>query len=225
MGFLYAIIIHMKSDIFGAFIIGFWVAVLFLVISYTTVTVITPTVSKPPLYYASSLFLFPLFAVLGIILIADLTKRLGRMFTPFFQFYKFALVGVLNTLLDLAVLNALIALSSIVAGWEFSAFKGLSFAIAVTNSYFWNKFWTFAHAGSKEKKQVRAGEFSKFFIVSIAGLVVNVGVASFFVNVLGPMGQIPPQLWANIAALAAIVFSTVWNFVGYKFFVFKKNNS
>lgn len=213
-----------KSDIFGALVIGFLIAVFFLVISYTTVTVITPEVSKPPLYYASSLFIFPFFAVLGILLMSDLSKRIG-IFAFLFQFYKFALVGVLNTILDLTVLNGLIVVSGIAAGWEFSAFKGLSFAVAVTNSYFWNKFWTFANRGSPgEKRVVGVREFSKFFIVSIVGLFVNVSVASFFVNVLGPVGEIPPQLWANIAALAAIVFSTLWNFIGYKLFVFGKSN-
>ncbi len=207
----------MKSDILGSLILGFLVALFFLVISYTTVTVITPAVSRPPLYYASSLFLFPLLAVLGIIVLRDLVKRLGRIGALLFQFYKFILVGVVNTLLDLTVLNGLIVISGLAAGWEFSIFKGISFAIAVTNSYFWNKFWTFR---GNEGGGVR--EFSKFFIVSLAGLVVNVGVASFFVNVIGPAGGIPPQLWANIAALAAVVFSTLWNFVGYKMFVFKK---
>jgi len=133
------------------------------------------------------------------------------------QFYKFILIGILNTLIDLGVLNGLIFLTAVASGWEFSLFKGVSFAVAVTNSYFWNKFWTF-----RKKEGGGVVEFSQFFIISVAGLGVNVGVASLLVNAIEPIGGVSPQIWANIGAVMAIGFSTIWNFVLYKFFVFKK---
>lgn len=133
------------------------------------------------------------------------------------QFYKFILVGILNTLIDLGILNGLIFFTGIAAGWEFSFFKGVSFTAAVINSYFLNKFWTF-----QKKEGGGAAEFGQFLIISVAGLGVNVGVASLFVNIIGPQGGISPQIWANVGAVAAIGFSTIWNFVLYKFFVFRK---
>lgn len=142
------------------------------------------------------------------------------------QFYKFILIGILNTLIDLGVLNGLILLTAIASGWEFSLFKGISFAVAVTNSYFWNKFWTFKKEGGGVAPAPRSlgvvGEFGQFFIISAAGLGVNVGVASLLVNAVGPFGGVSPQIWANIGAVMAIGFSTIWNFVLYKFFVFRK---
>lgn len=215
----------MKFDIIGSFIIGFLIAVLFLVLAYTTVTLLTPGEASPP-YYWAALIIFPALSVVGLVLIRDLRNRLAdppslkfrrvNIFALGYQFYKFVLVGVLNTLLDLAVLNGLIVLTGIAMGWHFSLFKGVSFAIAVVNSYFWNKFWTFR---KKEGGGVR--EFSQFLAVSLVGLGVNVGIASLFVNIIGPQGGMAPQLWANAAAVAAIVFSTIWNFIGYKLIVFK----
>src|SRR3989344_5812136 len=63
----------------------------------------------------------------------------SRWFGILRQITKFIVVGGLNTFLDFAVLNFLISLSGVAAGASFSFFKGISFLVAVTNSYFWNK--------------------------------------------------------------------------------------
>lgn len=141
---------------------------------------------------------------------------LSRWLTILRQVAKFILVGGLNTFLDFAVLNLLIVLSSIVSGAGFSFFKGISFLVAVTNSYFWNKYWTF------EAGVTKSLEFLQFLVISTIGLFINVGVASFIVNIIGPVGGVSPTIWANIGALVAVAGSLIWNFLGYKFIVFRK---
>jgi len=142
------------------------------------------------------------------------------------QAIKFVLVGILNTLVDLAVLNILILASGISAGFGYSVFKGISFTVAVINSYFLNKFWTFK-AGEGEgrtKKPFGAAqgrEFAQFFTVSLIGFGINVGVASLVVNAVGPQFGIAPKIWANIGAICATLVGMSWNFLGYKFIVFK----
>lgn len=205
-----------SSDIRNSAIVGFVIAALFLILYRTTIKELAPYYELP-IYYWGSLVLFPAISALGIFIIKDLVKKFGDKFSVFFQFYKFILIGVLNTMLDLTVLNALITLTAISTGWQFSLFKGISFAFAIINSYFWNKLWTFKISGG-----VKAAEFSKFFVISLVGLGINVGIASLLVNVIGSPGELREQLWANIAAVSAIGFSTIWNFLGYKIFVFKK---
>ncbi|MBI2041883.1 MAG: GtrA family protein [Candidatus Nealsonbacteria bacterium] len=134
------------------------------------------------------------------------------------QAVKFILVGILNTLIDLGVLNFLIFASGIAAGPGYSLFKGISFTAAVVNSYFLNKFWTFKVQKTNGVKR----EFTQFFIVSLVGFGVNVGVASLVVNVIGVQFGLSPKIWANIGALCATFAAMVWNFLGYKFIVFKK---
>lgn len=132
------------------------------------------------------------------------------------QITKFIIVGGVNTFLDFAVLNFLIASSGVAAGLNFSFFKGISFLVAGTNSYFWNKYWTFESTTKKEL------EFIQFIVISAIGLFINVGVASFIVNNIGAPGAVSPALWANIGALIAVAASLVWNFLGYKFIVFRR---
>lgn len=160
----------------------------------------------------------------GISAVLFILTLLGFLILDFFsrwlpllrQITKFVIVGGLNTFLDFAILNFLIASSGIATGLGYSFFKGISFLVAVTNSYFWNKYWTFEATGKKEL------QFLQFIVVSAIGLFINVGVASFIVNNVGAPGSISPALWANIGALVAVAASLIWNFLGYKFIVFRR---
>jgi putative flippase GtrA len=138
------------------------------------------------------------------------------------QAVKFIAVGILNTAIDFIVLNILMAATDIKTGIGYSIFKGISFIVAVINSYILNRIWTF-----KSTESNKGREFSQFFAVSCVGFAINVGVASLVVNVLSlhfPVSGISLTLWANIGALVATFCAMVWNFIGYKFIVFKKNN-
>jgi len=142
----------------------------------------------------------------------------GKKVSVIFQFGKYVSVGILNTLLDLGILTLEVFLTGITNGIFYSLFKGISFMATVANSYFWNKFWTFKVLKGKSVKN----EFFQFLVVSGIGFGINVGVASFVVNVIGPQWGIAPQAWAVFGGVAAIIFVIIWNFLGYKFIVFKK---
>lgn len=134
------------------------------------------------------------------------------------EFIKFICVGLLNTAIDLAVLNALLLVFGVgVQGGLFSVFKAISFLVAVTNSFFFNKYWVFRNLNPLKIK-----ESVMFFGVSTAGLFINVSVSSIVFFILTYVWAVSPGLAANIGALFGSGTVFLSNFLGYKFIVFKK---
>jgi len=155
---------------------------------------------------------FTLFAPIALFVL----KTLGKRVPILEQFGKFAAVGTLNTLIDLGILNALMIGTGIVSGVGFSAFKAISFVGGTTNSYFWNKFWTFQNT-----LPVSLSQYVRFLLFTLVGTGINVGVASVLVNVVGAPSGISATLWANIGAIIAVFVAMMWNFVSYRKIVFK----
>ena len=157
---------------------------------------------------------FPVLAVLGL----WIASLIGKKFLSVYQLAKFLLIGVVATIFDLGILALFIQLSDVTAGIYFSVFKAISFVVATGLKYVPDKLWAF-------KKNNTSGvtkEFLQFFVVTLIGLGINVYVASFIVNQIGPQFGLPDKLWANLAGIGAVLVTFAWNFVGYKFFVFKK---
>lgn len=165
-------------------------------------------------FYLAIIVFFVLLAAIGVYIGYLLSKFIGF----FFQLAKFGAVGAANFAVDFGVVNLLIYLTGLADGWYFTVFKATSFIVAVTNSFFWNKMWTFR---KKEKKEA-GKQFMQFILVSLIGLLINAGVASLIVNIIGPLGDIGVKTWANIATAIASIVVLTWNFLGYKFIVFKK---
>ncbi len=209
-----------KSDIIASLVIGEAAGWLLLIV-IKNISQTLPQLELIPLWVWP--VFFPLFCLIWFLFALFLSKK----WLVFYQFGKFVLVGGLNFLVDVGILNLLIFVTSIAAGWLYSVFKGISFAVAVINSYLWNKFWTFksprAQGESADESVGKIGkEFLTFVIVSLIGIGLNNAVASLIVNWLGPQWGISENLWANIGAVTASFLAMFWNFIGYKFIVFKK---
>lgn len=144
-----------------------------------------------------------------------LCAMIGKLWKAFYQFGQFAAVGTLNSFIDIGVFNleTFFYGGAGISTATFAVFKAISFLFATTNSFFWNRNWTF---GSTDK--VNAGEVTGFYTIALIGWGANVAVATL-IKFVGPA----TTLWVDIVApLAGILVTFIWNFVGYKYFVFKK---
>ena len=122
------------------------------------------------------------------------------------QVVKFLSVGVVNTILDISVyiiLTRLVPFFSIHKVWA----KGVSFIVGVTNSFIFNRAWTF-------RSTVGLSSFLPFIMVSIASLGINTGV----MYVLYESMSVNEFIALGIATAATLS----WNFITSKFLVFRE---
>ena len=197
-----------KSDVVAILVIGEVFALLLMVIRKS----VGVAVPQPIMY--SLPILMPLVA-LGCLWVMSV---LGRRRPALFQIGKYAAVGFFNTGIDFGVFNAMVLATKleprgIVAG----GFSAISFVIAVVNSYFWNKYWTFRKEGG-----AKMGEFMQFVIVSLIGLIINFLYVSGMTKYIDPVYGLNAQQWANMVKVTGIFISLAWNFTGYKFIVFRE---
>jgi len=162
-------------------------------------------------------FVVPILWVIGL----WKAKFLSRWFLVAYQFGKFVIVGFLNTAIDFGVLNIISMSSGVTAGFLIGGVNIPGFILAATNSYFWNKFWVFG-GSSKESEKKDYSDFFTFFLVVLIGLFINGGIVILVTTFVNPMFGLSPERWLNIAKVGATVISLFWNFVGFKFLVFKK---
>lgn len=202
-----------KSNIINSIIIGEIIAV-FLVLISKNLKIAVPGFDIVGSRWQILVFVAPAFATF----LTYVAFLLGRIKPVFFEFGKFTVIGLSNAIIDFGILNMLILVTDIERGYYYSLFKGLSSMTAIANSYLWNKAWTFESSETEKIKK----QFFQFLVISVIGVVINVVVASLVVNTIGPSGGIPPRIWANIGALAAIFAGGLWDFLGYKFLVFKE---
>jgi len=163
---------------------------------------------------AAWLLLMPFAAGFGLYLVY---RVLAPRFPVAFQLGKYGIVGILNTFMSLGIFNFLILISGVAVGLIVDGFAFIAFALTVTNSFFWNKYWIFDVDDSARIKS----EYIKFFSVSGTIALFNLLLVHVWVNTLGAPSDFDPKLWANIIFVITIPISFFGNYFGYRIFVFR----
>ena len=142
------------------------------------------------------------------------------------QFSSFFVIGVTNTVLDLLILYTLSSLSGWTQGFQAATLKAVSFAIVSLFSFYANRRWTFKERVTELNKTAK--RYSQFMIITAGGLLINTSIVGLVTKFISPLFipiinfQFTDKLWLLAASLMATAISLVWNFLGYKFIVFKK---
>ena len=124
------------------------------------------------------------------------------------QFIKFAVVGTVGTAEDWLIYLSLTRLIDWF-GAHYLWAKAISFVVAATSNYIFNRIWTFRSA-----EQRIARQFGQFFAVSVVGAAINLSVMYLMVSRLGFF-----DVYGLIVATAAALF---WNFFANKYWTFKE---
>jgi len=129
---------------------------------------------------------------------------------------KFGAVGLVNTVLDYAVLNLLLSIGPLKA-------KVASTIVATTASYVMNRQWTF---NNRDRAGVRR-EYVLFFALNLAGLAIQLAVLGVAKYGLGftEHGGGDDRLALNLFNALGIAVAMVFRFWAYRTFVFKPTES
>jgi putative flippase GtrA len=156
-----------------------------------------------------------------------IAKVISRRVSIIWEIGKFVVIGILNTLVDWGTL-VLLTLSfrkyltieptdniiSCIA--VYSLYKSTSFFVATMNSYYWNKCWTFSNPNSKKEKS----DLLNFLLASTIGFGINVGVSTYVFSYVR-LESFNIDQWGLIGAGLGTLLGLTWNYLAYKFIVFR----
>jgi putative flippase GtrA len=140
------------------------------------------------------------------------------------QLVKFCLVGASSTVIDQGTKAVLLTLGEKYApGVPWWLWVSISFALAVTNGYFWNRKWTF-QATSESHGSAQA-QYHRFILTNAIGLGLNLAFTKMFL--IAFTGQVshpenPDKMHVILASLCAVPIVVIWNFSAAKFWTFKR---
>ncbi len=123
-------------------------------------------------------------------------------------FIKFALTGVLNTLVDYGVFTLL----TVIFGVNIYLSQVVSYSCGIINSFLINRSWTF-----KSKDNLISPTTVKFIIANILTLIISLPLLHFFGVYLGINNL--------IAKLITTAFTMVINFLLTRLWVFKEKKT
>jgi len=99
----------------------------------------------------------------------------------------------------------------------FTVFKVFTGGLAILNSFFWNRKWTFGIRGKEDRGQ----QLVKFVTVSLIGLGLNVAIASGVNRIL----RFEDRTNWIIATIIAAAIVAIWNFSGQRLWAFRRRGS
>lgn len=120
----------------------------------------------------------------------------------FLNFIKFAIVGVVNTLLNF-VIFAILSFS----GVHYIIANVIAYTVATANSYFWNSRWVFNHSGGFKSKASM-----KFFMLNLVGLILNTSIMFVLVEVFDVMEILALVFATGIVMIFNYIFNKIWVF-------------
>src|SRR3989338_8391077 len=204
----------MRNDYIIAALIGFITAVFMTPIFIFSRTQLA--------YGGFNLPIWSLFIILpiGEYIAYVIASKLFSHVTALKQLGRFGIVGLMNFCVDTGIVYTLqyytgISLSDPRILYLFIA----SGTVAIVNSYFWQRTWTFG-----EKAPPSTKEFVGFLLVTLLSISLNSGVAFWAGTFLLRLDIISGSRVLGASKVIATAVSLFWNFFGYKLFVFRKKS-
>src|SRR5215469_12950159 len=133
------------------------------------------------------------------------------------QILRFGLVGGMNTLVDLLILNMLLLLFPTNSTRMILIFGAIAYSLGAVNSFLLNKYWTFGY-----RQRTTGREVVRFIVTTVCGIGWGSIILWLASNALHPI-LINPTIWANVSKVVALSGTVLINYLGMSLWVFVNN--
>jgi putative flippase GtrA len=140
------------------------------------------------------------------------------------RFIKFGIVGLIGFTIDTTTLNLLVGFANMQTTVLRLAAKTISFTLALTSNFFWNRYWIYPETRT-ERKRVTA---PKFALVNAGGWALNLVIfgflSSIFIYIFSEWLEPQAALLAgiNAAQMCAVAVVMFWNYFVNRYWTFRK---
>ena len=116
------------------------------------------------------------------------------------KIFKFGMVGISGILVNMGVLYYL----KEYAGFYYLVASFFAIELSILNNFLWNDLWTF-RSSTDHKLSNRWHRLVAFHIVSVGGLVINMGILWLLTSIFG--------VYYLVSNLVGILIAFAWNFL------------
>jgi len=130
------------------------------------------------------------------------------------QVLRFGLVGGLNTIVDLLILNMLLLLFPTSSTRMILIYSAIAYSLGAVNSFLLNKYWTFGYLQRTTWREV-----VRFIVTTLCGIGWSSIILWLASNALHPL-LINTTIWANASKVIAISGTALISYLGMSLWVF-----
>jgi putative flippase GtrA len=145
-------------------------------------------------------------------------KKSGRRVRKLIlQLLRFAIVGGLNTVIDVFLFNLLVWMFPTSDMSTVILLNSIAYFTGALNSFFLNKLWTF-----RQRSGATSGQVMRFIMVTSLGIVCNDAFLWLATAILNSL-SLQSFFWTNVAKVGAIGGSVLVSYLGMRFSVFTRS--
>lgn len=133
------------------------------------------------------------------------------------RFSKFSMVGLLNAIVDIGVLNLFLWLQPTREPGLLLLYNGVALVLANANSYVWNTMWTFRGRSEHGLRQT-----TLFVLQAVLNIAVSSGIFWALIHSLLTDTDIPAYLVGNVAKIISVLVASTMSFFLMRYLVFSR---
>ena len=138
------------------------------------------------------------------------------------RFVKFSMVGAIGFVIDTGALNIMVAILGMSTIPLRLLAKTVSFLLALTSNFIWNRYWIYPESRSKRLRM----QALQFALVNVVGLTLNILIFGGVSEVLIPYWQetygvrTGLVLGTNASQVCAVGVVLFWNFFANRYWTY-----